>query len=84
MGSERRGGLHPAPITARCLECQDVPRAGAIRMHRVWGLRVSLSAYDATDVAPAEALGATLLRWDDKLARVHEHAATIALVRIDS
>jgi predicted nucleic acid-binding protein len=53
-------------------------------MHRVWGLRVSLSAYDATDVAPAEALGATLLRWDDKLARVHEHAATIALVRIDS
>lgn len=42
---------------------------------RVWELRDNLSAYDATYVALAEALDATLLTADARLARaVHGHA----------
>lgn len=52
--------------------------------HRVWGLRASLSAYDATYVALAEALVAPMLTCDDKLARAHGHSAEIEVVPIDS
>ena len=51
---------------------------------RVWGLRTSLSAYDATYVALAEALAAPMLTCDDKLARAHGHKAKIELVSVDS
>ena len=51
---------------------------------RVWGLRASLSAYDATYVALAEALAAPMLTCDDKLARAHGHKAKIEVVPVDS
>jgi predicted nucleic acid-binding protein len=51
---------------------------------RVWGLRTSLSAYDAVYVALAEALAAPMLTCDEKLARAHGHEAKIEVVPIDS
>jgi predicted nucleic acid-binding protein len=47
---------------------------------RIWQLRDSLSAYDGTYVALAEALSAPLLTCDGKLAGAHGHRATIELV----
>jgi predicted nucleic acid-binding protein len=48
---------------------------------RVWHLRDSLSAYDGTYVALAEALDAPLLTCDSKLAGARGHRATIELIR---
>lgn len=53
-------------------------------LRRVWGLRASLSAYDAAYIALAEALAAPMLTCDAKLARAHGHEATIELIRDDS
>jgi len=53
-------------------------------IRRVWGLRASLSAYDATYVALAEALGAPMLTCDEKLVRAHGHKAKIEVVPVDS
>jgi predicted nucleic acid-binding protein len=47
---------------------------------RVWQLRDSLTAYDGSYVALAEALEAPLLTCDAKLAGAHGHRATIELV----
>jgi predicted nucleic acid-binding protein len=49
-------------------------------VQRIWQLRDSLSAYDGTYVALAEALAAPLLTCDAKLAGVHGHRATVELV----
>ena len=48
---------------------------------RIWELRSSLSAYDATYVALSETLGIPLLTCDAKLARSHGHRAKIELLR---
>ena len=53
-------------------------------LRRVWGLRTSLSAYDAVYVALAEALGAPMLTCDAKIARAHGHEAKIEFVPSDS
>ena len=53
-------------------------------IRRVWGLRASLSAFDATYVALAEALAAPMLTCDEKLARAHGHKAKIEVVPVDS
>jgi predicted nucleic acid-binding protein len=47
---------------------------------RIWRLRGRLTAYDATYVALAEALGARLVTRDAKLARARGHDAQIELV----
>ena len=47
---------------------------------RVWVLRTSFCAYDATYVALAEALGAPLYTADERLGRAHGHRARIALI----
>ncbi len=52
-------------------------------VRRVWGLRTSLSAYDAAYVALAEALAAPMLTCDAKLARAHRCEAKIERVRND-
>jgi predicted nucleic acid-binding protein len=49
-------------------------------MPRVWELRNNLTAYDATYVALAEALDATLLTRDRRLASATGHRARIELV----
>ncbi|MDQ3579026.1 MAG: type II toxin-antitoxin system VapC family toxin [Actinomycetota bacterium] len=47
---------------------------------RIWDLRGSLTAYDATYVALAEALDAPLLTADRRLARAGGHNAEIHLI----
>jgi predicted nucleic acid-binding protein len=47
---------------------------------RVWALRDSVSAYDASYVALAEMLDAPLLTCDAKLSRTHGHSAKIELL----
>jgi predicted nucleic acid-binding protein len=47
---------------------------------RIWRLRDSISSYDASYVALAEALDAPLLTCDAKLAAAHGHGAKIELV----
>jgi predicted nucleic acid-binding protein len=49
-------------------------------MRRVWQLRESISAYDATYIALAEGLAAPLLTCDAKLSRAHGHRARIRLL----
>ena len=47
---------------------------------RIWELRKNVTAYDAVYVALAEALNATLLTRDERLAGAPGHSATIELV----
>jgi len=47
----------------------------------VWALRHNLSAYDAVYVALAEALDATLLTCDSRLARAPGAARRVELVK---
>jgi hypothetical protein len=47
---------------------------------RIWALRADLTAYDAAYVALAEALGATLLTRDERLAAAPGTRATIKLL----
>ena len=46
---------------------------------RIWQLRHTLSAYDASYVALAESLGATLLTRDSRLAAASGHTAKVEL-----
>jgi predicted nucleic acid-binding protein len=48
--------------------------------HRVWQHRANLSAYDATYVALAEGLGATLLTCDARLARAPGVATAVEVL----
>jgi predicted nucleic acid-binding protein len=50
-------------------------------LDRVWALRHNLSAYDAVYVALAEALDATLLTCDSRLARAPGAARRVELVK---
>lgn len=61
----------------------DVPvrrYAHDLLLPRVWALRDNLTAYDAVYVALAEALGATLLTRDTRIAAAPGNAARIELV----
>jgi predicted nucleic acid-binding protein len=49
-------------------------------VERIWQLRASLTAYDASYVALAEALDAPVITADVRLARAHGHTAAIELV----
>lgn len=49
-------------------------------LRRSWELREQVSAYDAPYVVLAEALGATLITRDERLARTSGHAARIEAV----
>jgi predicted nucleic acid-binding protein len=51
-----------------------------VLLPRVWELRHELSAYDAAYVALTEALGATLLTADKRLARSRGHRALVELL----
>lgn len=50
-------------------------------LDRAWALRNNVSAYDATYIALAEALGATLVTCDGRLGRGARTAARIELVK---
>jgi predicted nucleic acid-binding protein len=47
---------------------------------RIWALRQNLTAYDASYVALAEALGATLLTRDARLQRASGHLAQVEVI----
>lgn len=49
-------------------------------LERLWELRETVTAYDGTYVALAEALDAPLITCDSKLARSHGHRAFIELI----
>jgi predicted nucleic acid-binding protein len=49
-------------------------------LQRTWELRHNVTAYDAVYIALAEALDATLLTRDERLASAPGHGATIELV----
>ena len=51
-----------------------------VLLPRVWELRHSLTAYDATYVALAEALDATLVTGDQRLAQAPNHQARVELL----
>ena len=51
-----------------------------VLLERVWELRHNLTAYDAAYVALAEALDATLLTRDRRLATASGHRARVDLV----
>ena len=72
---------------ARCQDALDDLRDFSLRRYqhdvllpRVWELRHNLTAYDAAYVALAEALGATLLTRDRRLAAASGHHARVELV----
>ena len=72
---------------ARCREALDALRNFSLRryshdqlLERVWELRHNLTAYDAVYVALAEALDATLLTRDRRLAAASGHHARVELV----
>lgn len=50
-------------------------------LERVWALRKNVSAYDAIYVALAEALNATLITCDGRLARASATPARVEVVR---
>jgi predicted nucleic acid-binding protein len=49
-------------------------------MKRVWALRENVTAYDAAYLALAEALNATLVTCDSRLARIPGCAARVDVV----
>lgn len=51
-------------------------------LERVWGLRSNISSYDAGYVALAEALDATLVTGDHRLARTVRKVATCPVVEL--
>jgi predicted nucleic acid-binding protein len=77
------GQINPA----RCRDALDDLREFPLRryphdvlLERVWELRHNFTAYDAAYVALAEALDATLLTRDRRLAMAASHRARIDLV----
>jgi predicted nucleic acid-binding protein len=80
----RRGDVAPA-IGARAI--QQWSRLGIERiavaglLDRVWELRDNLTAYDATYIAVAEALGCALLTADGRLASAPGPECPITVVR---
>jgi len=80
----REGELDPASAAAalESLRSLDLERhAHEPLLDRVWALRDNLTAYDAVYVALAEALDATLLTCDGRLARAPAVSPRVKLVR---
>jgi len=80
---EARGALGAARGAMAVALLQGFPltrHPHAPLLTRLWALRDNLTAYDATYVALAEALGAVLVTCDPRLARAPGVRASIALV----
>ena len=80
-----RGGELEATAAAEALEeltALDLERhSHEPLLSRVWALRDNLTAYDAVYVALAEALGATLVTCDSRLASAPRTFARVELMR---
>ena len=73
--------------TGRCREAlADMVDLPVVRypldflLPRIWELRENLTAYDAVSIALAEALGASLITRDERLAGAPGHRARVELV----
>jgi predicted nucleic acid-binding protein len=77
------GAVEPERCRAALLAWADFPlrrHSHDVLLPRIWELRRNLTAYDAAYVALAEALDATLLTRDLRLATAAGHHARIELV----
>jgi predicted nucleic acid-binding protein len=82
-GSVRRGETDPVRAAEALADLGDFPLYRYPHSHllaRIWDLRDSLTAYDASYVSLAEALEATLLTRDFRFARATGHRARIEVV----
>lgn len=75
-----RGELNPKRALQALEDLQDLPLERYphdVLIHRIWELRENLTAYDATYVALAEVLDATLLTRDGRILRAPGHHARV-------
>jgi predicted nucleic acid-binding protein len=70
-GREALQDLADFPVT----RCSHEPL-----LERIWGLRHSLSAYDAAYIALAEALDAPLVTCDARIAHAHGHSVNVEIL----
>ncbi len=80
---ESRGELQPARAAAALSLLEVLPmrrHPHAPLLTRIWALRDNLTAYDATYVALAEALGAVLVTCDARLSRAPGLHATVEVL----
>ena len=81
---ERTHDLSPGDAEAALEDFSDLPLERYPHdplLPRIWELRRNATAYDAAYIALAEALGATLLTTDAKLASVPGHRARVEIAR---
>jgi predicted nucleic acid-binding protein len=72
---------HDAELAVKTLPRLQIERhAHLLLLPRIWELRDSVTAYDASYVALSEILGMPLLTCDSKLSRSHGHRAEIVLL----
>lgn len=79
------GVLTPARGAQALVDLRDFPAQrwpAHMLFERIWELRQNATAYEATYVALAEALGARLITADHKLARAVEGAAACEIVLV--
>ena len=75
-------GQADARVALEELSALDLERhAHEPLLDRIWALRKNLTAYDATYIALAEALDATLLTCDGRLARAPGIGVRVDLIR---
>jgi predicted nucleic acid-binding protein len=75
-----RGGLPPERGRQALEDLRNLPierYPHEILLPRIWALRENLTAYDASYVALAEILGATLLTRDARISRASGHSARV-------
>jgi predicted nucleic acid-binding protein len=88
--SALRGWVHSSQLSegrarSALIDLADLPAtrwASEPLLDRIWGLRDNISAYDATYVALAESLDATLLTCDIRLARIAGQIAGCPIVTV--
>ncbi len=79
------GDLEPERAGQALTDLSDLPvqrYPHDLFVPRIWELRHNVTAYDASYVALAEALGVPLLTGDSRLASAPGHDATIELLQV--
>jgi predicted nucleic acid-binding protein len=80
------GQLDPERARQALEDLADLPLerySHTLLLPRIWELRENLTAYDATYIALAEVLGATLLTGDGRIGRAPGHSVQVEVVGTD-